>query len=59
MVPSQMQHQNGGVSMGGSMGMEYQRLVVDENKVRGLLRAALKARGLKLKAGQHLSLEPD
>jgi len=42
-----------------SMGMEYQRLVVDENKVRGLLRAALKARGLKLKAGQHLSLEPD
>jgi copper homeostasis protein len=64
MVPSQMRHQNGGVSMGGSMGMEsmgmeYQRLVVDESKVRGLLRAALKARGLKLKVGQHLSLEPN
>jgi copper homeostasis protein len=44
MVPSRMQHQNGGVSMGASKGMEYQRLVTDERKVRGLLQAALKAR---------------
>jgi copper homeostasis protein len=44
MVPSRMQHQNGGVSMGASKGMEYQRLVADEHKVRSLLQAALKAR---------------
>jgi copper homeostasis protein len=63
-VPSPMRYQNDGVSMGGSMGMErtgmeYQRLVADESKVRGLLRAALRARGLKAKAGEHFSLERD
>jgi copper homeostasis protein len=44
MVPSRMQHQNADVSMGASKGMEYQRLVADEYKVRSLLQAALKAR---------------
>ena len=43
-VSSQMQHQNKGVFMGESKGMEYQRLVADEHKVRSLLRAALKTR---------------
>jgi copper homeostasis protein len=44
MVPSQMRHQNDGVTMGAAKGMEYQRLVADEHKVRSLLQAALKAR---------------
>jgi copper homeostasis protein len=43
-VPSQMQHRNDGVFMGASKGMEYQRLVADEHKVRSLLHATLKTR---------------
>jgi copper homeostasis protein len=39
-LPSSMRYRNRGVSMGAEQGLEYHRLVVQEEKVRNLLQAA-------------------
>jgi len=44
-VASPMRHQNRGVSLGTAQGREYERSVVDEEKVRSLLLAASAVKG--------------